>query len=128
MAQPSTSWQERVAPDEAERFARYAAEFDIGLIPFVRNTLTEAVNPLKLMEYYALGLPVLATRLPELEAIGGPLRLASTAEEFCGNLRDLLDGRGPNGHDGMEIARGNTWQRRADELCDFLASVERKAA
>jgi len=27
MAQPSTSWQERVAPDEAERFARYAAEF-----------------------------------------------------------------------------------------------------
>lgn len=27
MAQPSTSWQERVAPDEAERFARYAADF-----------------------------------------------------------------------------------------------------
>jgi hypothetical protein len=26
MAQPSASWQERVAPDEAERFARYAAE------------------------------------------------------------------------------------------------------
>jgi hypothetical protein len=27
MAQPSTAWQEKVAPDEAERFARYAAEF-----------------------------------------------------------------------------------------------------
>ena len=27
MAQPSTAWQEKVAPDEAERFARYAAAF-----------------------------------------------------------------------------------------------------
>jgi hypothetical protein len=27
MAQPSTGWQEKVAPDEAERFARYASAF-----------------------------------------------------------------------------------------------------
>ncbi|MEI6224510.1 MAG: catalase [Deltaproteobacteria bacterium] len=27
MTQPSTGWQEKVAPDEAERFARYAASF-----------------------------------------------------------------------------------------------------
>lgn len=107
---------------------RYAAYFDIGLIPFVRNTLTEAVNPLKVMEYYALGLPVLATRLPELEAIGGPIRLASTAAEFCANLREIIDGRGPDGRTGIEIARQSTWQRRADELCDFLATAERRTA
>jgi hypothetical protein len=28
MAQPSTAWQEKVAPDEEERFARYAAAFE----------------------------------------------------------------------------------------------------
>src|SRR5262249_14366028 len=35
----------------------YARYFDIGLIPFVLNQLTRAVNPLKLLEYFALGLP-----------------------------------------------------------------------
>ena len=25
--QPSTQWQEKIAPDEAERFARYGAQF-----------------------------------------------------------------------------------------------------
>jgi hypothetical protein len=28
MAKPSTAWQETVAPDEEERFARYAAAFE----------------------------------------------------------------------------------------------------
>ena len=41
--------------------------FDVGLIPFKLNPLTHAVNPIKLREYLAAGLPVVSTPLPEVE-------------------------------------------------------------
>ncbi len=90
----------------------YARYFDIGLIPFLINKLTVAVNPLKLMEYFALGLPVLASRLPELEAIDGPLWLASTAEEFCDNLKSLLWTYAAHNNSAREVARRNGWDQR----------------
>lgn len=37
-----------------------------GLIPFVRNTLTESVDPVKYYEYRACGLPVLTTLFGEM--------------------------------------------------------------
>ena len=36
----------------------YAQVFDVGIIPFIVNDLTIAANPLKLLEYMALGIPV----------------------------------------------------------------------
>ncbi|HEV7716527.1 MAG TPA: glycosyltransferase, partial [Steroidobacteraceae bacterium] len=37
-----------------------ASSFDVALIPFRINDLTLAVNPLKLLEYFAMGLPVVS--------------------------------------------------------------------
>ncbi|MCX7424300.1 MAG: glycosyltransferase [Planctomycetia bacterium] len=102
----------------------YAKYFDVGFIPFVHNRLTTAVNPMKLLEYYALGLPVLATRLPELERIGGPVYLASTSEEFCVQLKNILS-NGLNRHASVatEIARRNTWDDRVEALSCFIESL-----
>ena len=36
--------------------------FSVGLIPFVRNTLTDGVDPIKYYQYRGAGLPVLSTR------------------------------------------------------------------
>jgi glycosyltransferase involved in cell wall biosynthesis len=41
--------------------------FDACLVPFARNRLTTAVNPIKLREYLAAGRPTVATALPEIE-------------------------------------------------------------
>jgi glycosyltransferase involved in cell wall biosynthesis len=107
---------------ELPQYARY---FDVGLIPFVLNRLTLAVNPLKLMEYFALGLPVLATRLPELESIGGPLRLAVTREEFAAGLREILaTGTERLADDAVATARANTWDARVEELSEFLETLQ----
>src|SRR5262249_39071362 len=90
---------------ELPRYARY---FDVGLIPFVLNRLTRAVNPVKLMEYLALGLPVLSTRLPELETVPGPIRLAVTRAEFRAGLGEALALRGPQtSAEARAVARGN---------------------
>jgi glycosyltransferase involved in cell wall biosynthesis len=103
---------------ELPRYARY---FDVGLIPFVLNQLTRAVNPLKLMEYFALGLPVLATRLPELESIPGPLHLAETVDEFQAGLAVILAGDPKSmAEAAICVARENTWEARVEQLSEFI--------
>jgi glycosyltransferase involved in cell wall biosynthesis len=71
----------------------YSAAFDVGLIPFVINELTAAVNPIKLREYLSAGMPVVATALPEIELLSGNpmLRTARTAEEFVAETRAFLE-------------------------------------
>jgi glycosyltransferase involved in cell wall biosynthesis len=106
---------------ELPKYARY---FDVGLIPFVLNQLTRAVNPLKLMEYFALGLPVLSTRLPELENIEGPLRLAVTQDDFSMGLRDILENRNAfPPEEAFAAARANTWDERVEQLSEFLEAI-----
>ena len=109
---------------ELPRYARY---FDVGLIPFVLNRLTRAVNPVKLMEYLALGLPVLATRLPELETVAGPIRLGQTPAEFRAGLREALALCGPEARaEARAVARRNTWDRRVEQLSAFLETLAKE--
>lgn len=42
------------------------AQFDVGLIPFKRSTLTSSVDPIKFYEYRALGLPVVSSAFGEM--------------------------------------------------------------
>jgi glycosyltransferase involved in cell wall biosynthesis len=57
---------------------RYAEWFDVGLIPRRITKLTVAMNPKKLLEYFALGMPVVSTNLPEVRKYGD---LAYVAED-----------------------------------------------
>ena len=41
-------------------------DFDVGLIPFKKNSLTASVDPIKYYEYRALGLPVVSTAFGEM--------------------------------------------------------------
>lgn len=57
-----------LGPKPSDRIAGYVQRFDVGLVPFVVDDLTRAVSPLKMYEYMAAGVPVVATRLPVCEA------------------------------------------------------------
>jgi len=61
---------------------QYLAGFDVGLIPFKTGPLSQAVNPVKLFEYVAAGLPVVAIRSHELDRYARWCRLADTREDF----------------------------------------------
>lgn len=41
---------------------------DVGLVPYQRDVFTDGILPTKLMEYVALGVPVIAARTPVIEA------------------------------------------------------------
>lgn len=47
--------------------ASYYWSWDCALIPFVENDLTRHINPTKILEYAAAGLPVVSRALPDVE-------------------------------------------------------------
>ncbi len=53
-----------VAYDEVPAYLR---AFDVGLIPLLENGVTRAMNPMKIYEYLACGLPVISSPIPDME-------------------------------------------------------------
>jgi glycosyltransferase involved in cell wall biosynthesis len=101
-----------------------ASCFDIGLIPFKFTPLTRAVNPLKLLEYFSLGLPVLASSLPELERAKGPIWLARTHADFARQLASILRSDLTTlRSEARTVALRHTWEQRADVLGQFVQNV-----
>jgi glycosyltransferase involved in cell wall biosynthesis len=68
LAEPRIRW---LGQKPFAELPAYAAAFDVALVPFVRNELTAAVNPIKLLEYLSAGVQVVATSLPEIARMAG---------------------------------------------------------
>ena len=56
---------------------------DLCLLAHRRTPLTEAMSPLKIYEYLAAGMPVIATDLPPVRGIDERVLLADTVGEFA---------------------------------------------
>ncbi len=96
--------------------------FDIALLPFRRNALTLAANPLKVREYLAAGLPVVATAIPEVESLG-LCRVAGDAASFLDQIEAALADRpGPRPERSAAMA-GESWESRLAEIQGHVARV-----
>ncbi len=106
----------------------YCKKFDIAVLPFVVNELTLAANPLKLREYLAAGLPVVATPLPEIQKLGDLVRYATTPSEFLARCDALLD----EGIKGPDIAVSHqmdteSWDGKVEVLSEFIMRLPSRA-
>jgi glycosyltransferase involved in cell wall biosynthesis len=110
---------------ELPQYVRY---IDVGLIPYVLNVYTKAVNPLKLMEYFAVGIPVISTRLPDVADVPGPLFFADTHEEFGDRLDEILrSDMLVLQSQAKEVARQNSWSARAESFVQFAEQAAEKS-
>jgi glycosyltransferase involved in cell wall biosynthesis len=93
---------------------------EAGLIPYARNTLTESIFPMKVYEYLAAGLAVVATPLPALEGVAE----VATAPDAAG-LAGLLDAAlASDTPERSRAAAGHSWERRLQEIAAAVATVE----
>jgi glycosyltransferase involved in cell wall biosynthesis len=107
----------------AELPARLAA-FDVAVIPFEKIPLTLATNPLKLYEYLCLGIPIVSTRLPEIEAFGELVYLSDNAEEFARQLGRAVAEREPELRARRQAAAAaNSWRARCEQLSDWFKGI-----
>jgi glycosyltransferase involved in cell wall biosynthesis len=106
-----------------ERLPGYCKAFDVALLPFVKNELTVSANPLKLREYLAAGLPVVATDIPEARALAGRgVLLADGPQSFVAQVGEALRVRGPSRDRSQEMAR-ESWDDKVAEIEERLLSL-----
>lgn len=99
----------------------YLHSLDVGLIPYVRNSYTEGVFPLKLYEYLASGLSVVSTDLPFVEASSDVVFVGHSTAEFVAQIeRALSEGGVADRARRVEIARSNSWEQRARDVVAYL--------
>jgi len=101
----------------------YVQAFDVGIIPYVLNEHTVAVDPLKLLEYLAAGIPVVTTDLPEVRKYRDAVTIAATPQAFVTAVRDALDAPDGSRAARRAVARNHGWDRRARELLGILTEV-----
>ena len=89
---------------------------DAGLIPYARNTLTESIFPMKVYEYLAAGLPVVATPLPSLSGLSD-IATAPGAAGIAELLGEALAADSPERRaERSRAAASHSWERRLDEI------------
>lgn len=96
----------------------FAQHFDVGIIPFKPGDIARTTSPLKLFEYFALGLPVVVTDgMDECTAFTEVLS-AGSVEEYSAALDTALGMRTDRGYRSAcaSLAEANTWSRRAEVL------------
>jgi UDP-galactopyranose mutase len=87
------------------------SEWDVALIPFVRAAVTRYVSPTKLLEYFAAGLPVVSTSIPDVvDPYGneGQVKIADEADSFMA---------------AIESAASESREERLRRLDDTLATT-----
>ncbi|MFR5264902.1 glycosyltransferase [Clostridium sp.] len=99
----------------------YAKFFNVGIIPFVINDITEATSPVKLFEYMALGKPIITTDLPECRKYKSAL-VSKSHEEFIENIKKAEELKGDPEY--LEILKNeglnNTWRQKARDIKDLI--------
>lgn len=110
-------------PELAEAFGRCM----VGLIPYRDNRYTAGVFPMKVHEYLAAGLEVVATPIPSLADVRLDGMHLATPEEFADRVVGSLDGFDEeSARTRSEVAAASSWTRRiaqAEELLDARETV-----
>ena len=114
---------------------RYIKGFDVGLVPYRLSEYTANVYPTKLNEYLAMGVPVVATDLPEIQRFnaehGEMVTVARDAEAFARALQEAVKMSSPvKIEQRIEVARQNSWEARIHRMSMLIeeALVARRAA
>ncbi len=104
----------------------YCAGFDVGLIPYRTQERMTFVNPLKLREYLAAGLPVVSTPITEVERYPGLCQIATDTTGFISAIERVLESdsraarlaRSAAMADETWAARVECVARRVDEVAE----------
>lgn len=109
-------------PYENLKFFSYF--FDVGLVPFKDNELSDTVNPVKMFEYFAQGIPTVTSGLIEAKKYAVNL-CAENAEDFLEKVdKAVFLKKDPAFREQLrEEASRNTWDVRGSQVLNGLLSL-----
>ena len=96
--------------------------FDVALMPWLDNEWIRFANPIKLKEYLALGLPVVSTEYPEVDAYRELISVAGNGAEFVALVRRALAEPG-DAQARVEFVQPFSWAGRAGALLELVGTA-----
>lgn len=112
-----------------EILPRYAEWFDVGMIPRRITRLTVAMNPKKLLEYFALGIPVVSTNLPEVRKYGDLAFVAGDNDRFVRMVGEALRDNTPERNRRRRAeAERSSWESIANGMSDVIQRIDERKA
>lgn len=120
-----------LGPRPYAQIPRYLHASDVGLIPFdVRGhaPLVNGVHPLKLYEYMACGLPVVAARWNELVTLDSPAVLYREPGQLASGIRAALSEGAADRAGRVEFATRADWNERVRTLLSALALAQQQVS
>ena len=112
-----------LGPRPYREVPHYLQHFSVAIIPFRKTPLTAAVNPVKLYEQSAAGIPTVATDFsPDLQEMGGLIGIGRSHEEFLSLVRASLGRAGdPNFTARLRrFASEHDWDKQAGRIVALL--------
>lgn len=114
-----------LGPQPYERLPEIMGGFDVALMPFALNEATRSISPTKTLEYLAAGLPVVATRVPDVVASFGTLvDFQCDAAGFADACRRVLE------HDIRArdaklrpVLHSNRWDTIAERMSSVMGTT-----
>jgi glycosyltransferase involved in cell wall biosynthesis len=107
--------------------AAYIQEFSVGIIPFRKSSMIESVNPIKMWEYLAAGLPVVTTDIPEARKYPQIVMSSQDNKQLIENIRlSIQEDSQEKKLLRLNLARQNSWQTRAREVVNIIEEMLEK--
>lgn len=106
-----------------EELPAYCSGFDVGIIPYrMDDPRMESVNPLKLREYLAAGLPVVSVDLPEVRELQPGVLIADGVDEFVRSIERAMQENSPDHVAARKaLVSSDSWERRVEAIERILA-------
>jgi glycosyltransferase involved in cell wall biosynthesis len=92
---------------------------DVGLVPHVDNPLTRAMSPLKLYEYLAAGLPVVASDLAPMREVDASVTIVARGESYAPAVEAALAQGRTSEQARQDFIAQNSWRMRQERLLDL---------
>jgi len=109
-----------VDPVSYDELPAYVSFFQVCILPYVRSTLTDNINPLKLKEYLATGKPVVATALPEVVKLQPWVTIAENPDDFVLKIENVMQSAPPETKALASLLGPESWQAKAEQLSVWI--------
>lgn len=104
----------------------YAKYFDLAIIPFIVNEVTDNVSPIKFFEYMALNLPVLSTPIYEMTLYKSDVvKIIEQVDKIDEYIVELLDlDKKKVKKECQKFLNENTWKKRVSLIEPLIKKTE----
>ncbi len=111
-----------------EELLKYLCGFDVAIAPFEISDWTKTINPLKICEYFAAGVPVVATGIDAIQRYEACLDVCHNRHDFINAIERVIKGESEDKiRKGISVSRNLSWDKITKDVINVLKTLVQDA-